>query len=251
MGSKSKTSGKSKDPLDNAPILFPWYGAKDVPRVFRAGKQLEWNYLENVGEEYVGVITLGSQNDTFGIFRMYDYVFPSRSGNELCVWSRKQPGIKDTKELSIELYRLDDLTEVVNPESKILSIAANENTFFVLEGKPAAKVTIPLTTSDKPVSAEFPKELDSFDDFFAVLEVENLYENPSYHGTVLVEILPSRGLAEVHPQDWFNQDNEIDHGYQWITRAARDARSGRIVVDGIRIGRLELDESGRKLRESG
>ena len=250
MASKNKTSKKTNDPLANAPILFPWYGAKYVPRVFRNGKQLEWNYREKVGDEYVGAITLGLSTQTLGIFRMYNYVFSSVTGSELCVWSRKQPEIKEKNELRIDLYRLDELREIADAENKMLTVAADEDVLYYVESRPTSVVTIPLTRSDEPFNVKFPKEFQSLDDLFAVLDVENLYDDPSFHNTALLEIMPSRGLAQIHPQDWFNQDTEVDDGYQWITRAARNMTTGRILIEGIRIGRFELDESDRKLRKS-
>ena len=250
MGSNNKTSKTTNDPLASAPILFPWYGAKHVPSVFRNGKQLEWNYREKIGAQYVGAITLELSEQTFGIFRIYNYVFPSNTGRELCVWSRKQPEIKEKNELRIDLYRLDELKEIVDPESKIMAVASDENILYYVGSPAASAVTISLAETDKPFSVVFPKDFQPFDDFFVVLEVEDLYEDPGFYGTALLEMMPNRGLAQIHPQDWFNKDPEVDYGYQWITRAARDMTTGKIVIEGIRIGTFELDESDRKLRKS-
>lgn len=52
--------------------------------------------------------------------------------------------------------------------------------------------------------------------------------------------------VQVFPQDWFNEGN-YDFGYQWITRVARCA-NGCIVGDGVRLGRFELDETNRRVK---
>ncbi len=54
--------------------------------------------------------------------------------------------------------------------------------------------------------------------------------------------------VEVSPQDWFNKGG-YDFGYQWITRVARDSRTGRIVGEGIRLGSFRLDISARNVEE--
>jgi hypothetical protein len=47
------------------------------------------------------------------------------------------------------------------------------------------------------------------------------------------------------PQQWWNK-SDADFGYQWISRVARDALSGLIVGDGVRIDPFVLDASGLK-----
>lgn len=49
----------------------------------------------------------------------------------------------------------------------------------------------------------------------------------------------------VMPQQWWNK-SDADFGYQWISRVARDALSGLIVGDGVRIDPFVLDASGLK-----
>jgi len=54
--------------------------------------------------------------------------------------------------------------------------------------------------------------------------------------------------VDVIPQDWFNNGN-YDFGYQWITRVARDRKTGRIFGEGIRLGFFRLDETGRTVEQ--
>jgi hypothetical protein len=248
MGLFDEQSRKAKDTLDSAPYLFPWYVSPHNPQLFRNGIELEWTYREKIGDEYVGVITLDDSKNAFGIFRIYNYVFPSNDRSAICVWSKKQTDNKAAKALRLELYRLNDLTEIVDLNDRILSINSADDREYFFEVPPCSSVEIWLDRSDGPSAITFPVEFKSLDDFIAVVEIDNLYQDPAYHGTALLEIMPNQGLVQLHPQDWFNQDNEMDFGYQWITRAARDTKTGRIVGEGIRIGRFELDDSDRKLQ---
>jgi hypothetical protein len=58
---------------------------------------------------------------------------------------------------------------------------------------------------------------------------------------------PRSGRVTVLPQAWFTAESH-DLGYDWITRVARDPRTGRIVGDGIRIPAFELDDDGLTVR---
>ena len=60
----------------------------------------------------------------------------------------------------------------------------------------------------------------------------------------LMHLNPVQGTLQLYPQDWFN-DAPIDFGYQWVTRVARDPKTGRIHGDGIRIDPFTLDMSMR------
>ena len=52
--------------------------------------------------------------------------------------------------------------------------------------------------------------------------------------------------VSVFPQDWWNRA-DLDFGYQWVTRVARDPNTGKIVGEGIRIQPFVLDSSCREL----
>lgn len=53
----------------------------------------------------------------------------------------------------------------------------------------------------------------------------------------------------VYPQKWFNENKNIDFGYQWITRVTKKD-DGRIAGSGIRLGYFELDETNTDLDET-
>jgi hypothetical protein len=56
-------------------------------------------------------------------------------------------------------------------------------------------------------------------------------------------VKPSENMINVLPMDWWN-DGDYDYGYEWVTKLARDPKTGNIVGEGIRILPFLLDESG-------
>lgn len=59
---------------------------------------------------------------------------------------------------------------------------------------------------------------------------------------------PKQDLVFIYPQDWFNKA-DYDFGYEWITRVARDPKSGYIRGEGIRISDFILDDSNRQVKK--
>jgi len=57
-------------------------------------------------------------------------------------------------------------------------------------------------------------------------------------------VYPQAGLVEVLPQNWITGET-YDIANHWITRAARDPETHRIVGELSRVGVFELEEDGR------
>jgi hypothetical protein len=69
---------------------------------------------------------------------------------------------------------------------------------------------------------------------------------PELDQLALYVVSVANGRIEVYPQDWFNRAN-LDYGYQWVTRVAREPATGRIVGEGFRIEPFVLDATYRRL----
>jgi hypothetical protein len=112
---------------------------------------------------------------------------------------------------------------------------------FVCAGDPVATTTIPCGLPEGEHRHAFPKEMQTVEELFLI--ALNPHAGPRDPFCSILELLPPQDRVRVFPQKWFTSES-VDVGYQWITRAARDASSGHIVGDGIRIDGFELDDDG-------
>jgi len=60
----------------------------------------------------------------------------------------------------------------------------------------------------------------------------------------ILMVYPQAGLVEVLPQNWITQET-YDVANHWITRAARDPETHRIIGELSKAGIFELAENGR------
>ena len=74
-------------------------------------------------------------------------------------------------------------------------------------------------------------------------------EGPDHSNLTLIVARPADGSYTLYPQDWFNAGG-FDYGYEWVTRVARDPRTGKVHGDGIRIGPFVLDATLRHLERA-
>jgi hypothetical protein len=70
--------------------------------------------------------------------------------------------------------------------------------------------------------------------------------SPDDPAFALYAVYPQGGLVEVLPQKWFTA-SQYQVGKQWITRAARDSESHRILGECFGIGTFLLEEDGCRL----
>ena len=107
--------------------------------------------------------------------------------------------------------------------------------------------------ADIEVSAQLPPGTQKFDVPESFREVDELILPTSYArktaddpAMALYVVYPKGGLVEVLPQRWFTE-SQYEIGYKWITRAARDPESQRIVGECHRAGIFLLEEDGCRL----
>jgi hypothetical protein len=78
-------------------------------------------------------------------------------------------------------------------------------------------------------------------------EVYKDFKQEDRGSSAIVILNPINNKITLFPQDWYNQDETMDFGYQWIARADRNKSTGRIQIQGTRIGEFYLDETNRRL----
>lgn len=240
-----------KDLFDNAPFLAPWYFSPEKPNLKIQSSLLKWDFIEMQNDEYLGIITLSKQKTIVGLVDTYTYIQPLSSGEEFCIWASSEN--KDGKvSQTLEIYSTENLQEIDNPFKKMKDLRANNETYYQFNSTPKSKTTITLSPEQETISHNFPPEFKAYGEIILVLNIPELYKEKEkgWQNCALVSLKFNEDKIETYPQDWFNQDEQIDFGYQWITRAFRCASTGSIFVEGIRLARYELDESNRKIKRT-
>lgn len=246
-----KILGRNKiDPFDKAPFLSPWYFDKNKPKLVFDKRILTWKFVEKIKDEYAGIVTLNDGKSVLGLFNAYVYIQPSLIGDRFCVWRRSSNENEGFPTLILNLYLTKDLKPFTDSNSSILHLLADKEHSYKLNCRPIATISFQVNGDKEAFKVEFPEEFQLFDEFITVLDIPGLYLNgkSEWNNTALVEIKPKHNCVFIYPQDWFNQNEKIDFGYQWITRAVRNPNNNNILIQGIRINEFELDETNRQIK---
>ena len=111
---------------------------------------------------------------------------------------------------------------------------------------PIADFEVPLTLGPGMHKIEPPAELATVDELIIPTSYKAMSnDDPAF---ALFVIYPQAGLVEVLPQKWFTA-SQYRVGQQWITRAARDPDSQRIIGECFGVGTFLLEEDGCRLAE--
>src|SRR3954468_4596685 len=111
---------------------------------------------------------------------------------------------------------------------------------------PVADFEVPLSLTAGMHKIEVPAELSGVDELIVPTSYKALEkDDPAF---ALFVFYLQAGLVEVLPQRWFTAA-QYQVGQQWITRAARDPESHRIVGECFGVGTFLLEEDGCRLAE--
>ena len=111
---------------------------------------------------------------------------------------------------------------------------------------PVADIEIPLSLGAGTHKIEVPAELAQVDELIVPASYKAMSnDDPAF---ALFIFYLQAGLVEVLPQKWFTA-SQYRVGQQWITRAARDPESHRLVGECFGVGTFLLEEDGCRLAE--
>jgi hypothetical protein len=111
---------------------------------------------------------------------------------------------------------------------------------------PIADFEVPLTLGPGTHKIDIPTALMTVDELIIPSSYKAMSnDDPAF--AIFVFYLQA-GLVEVLPQKWFTA-SQYRVGQQWITRAARDPESHRIVGECFGVGTFVLEEDGCRLTE--
>ncbi len=110
--------------------------------------------------------------------------------------------------------------------------------------EPIADFEVPLSLGPGTHKIEVPAELATVEELIVPTSFKALSnDDPAF---ALLVFYPHAGLVEVLPQKWFTAA-QYRVGEQWITRAARDPESHRIIGECYGVGTFLLEEDGCRL----
>ena len=109
---------------------------------------------------------------------------------------------------------------------------------------PVAEFEVPLDLGPGTHKIEVPPEFATVDELIVPTSYKAMSnDDPAF---ALFVFYLQAGLVEVLPQKWFTAA-QYRVGQQWITRAARDSESHRIVGECFGAGTFLLEEDGCRL----
>lgn len=226
-----------KDLLASTPGPAPWYW-KTFP-TFRShsGQLFRWTHHGDRGP-VAHLVTLGLMQDREQVrLALNTYCRPFLvPPNSLGVWCPEGRSIR------LACFDCDQLKSFELAEVAGWFKASSERIYAATS--PLAEVHLPLTFAAGTHNFEIPSELKSVDELIIPTSYKAMSsDDPAF---ALFLLYPKAGLVEVLPQRWFTTA-QYEVGKQWITRAARDPESHRIVGECFGVGTFLLQEDGCRL----
>jgi hypothetical protein len=228
------TIDEAKRLLATAPGPCPWYLPLGSPFVDSRWGPLTWR---KIGNAPALVDPSGAARFLLG---MYGFAIKLAS-TRMLVWYQHADAVH------FHVVNVDALEPIESVKQCNALMELHRLPWIAFDLTPTREahdvVSVPIRSDGGTRAVGFPSEMDGIEElaFFVA-------GNRPGSGTQLWVARPSHGLLDVHPQDWFN-DGSFDFGYQWPTRATRDAQSGRFVCEGIRLDHFVLDDMCRNVAE--
>lgn len=228
--------------VHGAPGPAPWYVRGQEPGVTCRGRPPAWVEADPEGP-FHGDMVLDDDGKSLLFVRMYTIVGPVGENRLLVAFKRRQPDV-----LHLHLFHADDLQPIDDPRM-VGQVIENPDQPYWAAGEPEAQVVISRRLAPGVHPFHFPAPFSTVGETVLVTHlVRPGAPANETRSTALVVLQPEARRLEVIPQTWFNE-GDYQHGYQWITRAARDPLSERIVGEGMRLGYFLLNETGDQVEE--
>ena len=232
-------AARARNALSQAVGPAPWYW-KTFPNFQSHSRQrFAWTHHGTEGPA-AHLVTLGLERETDKIrlaLNTYCRPFLTASGF-LGIWCPEGRNIRVAC-FDPDHFKAFELAEVVGwfkqSSERIYSSTA-----------PVADFDVPLSLAAGTHKIDVPRELSAVDELIAPTSYKPMaQDDPAF---ALFVLYLQAGLVEVLPQKWFTAA-QYQVGQQWITRAARDPESHRIVGECFGVGTFRLEEDGCRLAE--
>ena len=217
----------------------PWYWETFPPFRSESGQRFVWKHHGTEGP-VAHLVTLGVEQEPDKIrLALNTYCRPFLTpANQLGIWCPEGRNIRFAC-FDPDQLKAFDVAEVAGwfKQSSDRIYAATA---------PIADFEIVLALSSGTHKVDVPAELGSVDEVIVPTSYKALSnDDPAF---ALFVFYLQAGLVEVLPQKWFTTA-QYRVGQQWITRAARDIQSHRIVGECFGVGAFVLEEDGCRLAE--
>jgi hypothetical protein len=143
------------------------------------------------------------------------------------------------------VYDLDELEPLQFEPTLVSNLLRDQRQLVLASRPPIARLVLPPALAQGVHAGYQLREADELDEVLLVADGSD----PNVAAYLVYVWRPRLGQVEVLPQRWFTA-RDFDLGYEWITRVARDPKTGRLIGDGTRIAPFELDRSGMRPAKS-
>ena len=182
------------------------------------------------------------------ILNFYNYVMKLDSST-LLIWSqRSEMDYQTTPAVHLVVIRPgllpsfgDDLEGAVSRMQRAAGVR------LALTEPPSVSMYLNTGVTGANISAVFPKELQAIDELLILCNSSAIAprDDGINANLALLVAKPRQSSYQLYPQDWFNS-SDLDFGYQWVTRVARDPQTGRVRGEGFRIHPFDLEHTLRR-----
>lgn len=238
-------SNEVEEILKNAPGPSPWY-LKDSSISIKTPYGIAHWEDAGGGPKKSGKTLLKVNDKILAIVDFYHWIKPLDESIFL-VWN--QPPVESGRTAPLNIFVFDsNLFAPLENIDKICEEIKKTKCGFYCKNGLLNKIEIPTTKIGGPFIQQFPSPINRIEELLILINSSAVCES-NYLDEMNLCILivrPQKGEYEIIPQDWFN-NGSFDFGYQWVTKLARNPKSGNIIGCGVRIGDFELDNSNRKL----
>lgn len=225
--------------IDRAVGPAPWYW-ETFPTLHSEGRTYKWRSFGNKGDfAYVTALEEEAIEKPLLVLNTATWPFAANPGY-LGVWY--STGRYDF--IKVQVFKLDDLRPIKSFQKRAILLKKSTHPHLLHDSTPAESVQIPQELPEGQREGPVLAHANSLPELLL------LASPPPDKGLIhsIYVWQPANGMISVLPQKWFREE-DIDPGYQWITRVVRDPQTGRIVGGGIRINKFELDDTGMRLKQ--
>lgn len=228
--------------LETAPGPSPWY----LRTQHDAVPGYIWRSAGN-DDASSGKTLLVGQSGPVAILGFYNYVV--RLDEEtLLVWNQQHVKIGETAPIMLTVLRPSALPPLSGQLKSIYQLMDEQKESLHLEGEALSMGSIATSEALELRGLLFPPEVRHIEELLILCHSSIVETTPSWDkgDLALMVASPNESRVQLYGQDWFNK-GDMDFGYQWVTRVARNPQNSKVHGEGIRIPPFVLDSSFKQL----